>query len=126
MFAPTCQIRPIMKAIPLILPVLFVLPACDRDRAEVDAPRAVEVVEEEVVVAEPAPATPKTPGQHLDHALQKTGEGIQTAGEKTEEGIRIAKEKTEAGLESAAEKTGKFLKRVGEEIGNRAKPAAEE
>lgn len=114
-----------MKAILPLLPALLFLPSCDRHESAA-APKAVEVIEEPVVVADPPPVDPKTPGQHLDRALQKTGEGLQTAGEKTEEGIQIAKEKTEAGLEKAAEKTGKFLKRVGEEIENHATPQKEE
>lgn len=46
-----------------------------------------------------------TPGERLDHAIEKTGEGLQKAGEKTEEGLR-----------KAGAKTGDALQRLGEKI----------
>jgi hypothetical protein len=100
--------------------------SCDKSPTAA-APKAVEVPEEVVAVA--PPVDPKTPGEHLDKALQKTGQGLQVAGEKTEEGLKTAKEKTEAGLDKAAEATGEFLKRVGEKIEEQAEkpvPPAEE
>ncbi|MCW1883505.1 hypothetical protein OKA04_02120 [Luteolibacter flavescens] len=120
-----------MKPIFYALPLLLVLPSC-KDESSATAPKAVEV-KDEVVIVDPLPADAapviidengvevidpagKTPGQHLDHALQKTGEGLQTAGEHTEHGIKVAREKTEAGINTAAEKTGEFLQRVGERI----------
>ena len=106
-----------MKKLHLLLPAFAALVSCDKN-STAGAPKAVEVREEVVVV--PSPEDPKTPGEHLDKALQKTGQGLQVAGEKTEEGIKTAKEKTEEGLDKAAEATGKFLKRVGEEIENQA------
>ncbi len=134
-----------MKAAVSVLPFIFVLASCDKE-STAETPKAVEV-NEEVTVVVPAPTAeaiedaaeeaeemaedaaaaldpnrPQTPGEHLDHALQKTGEGLQTAGEKTEEGLKTAKEKTEAGLEKAAEKTGEFIKRVGERIEEQAEP----
>jgi len=127
-FRKACEIGRVMKQSLFILPLLVVLPSCKKE-SSADVPKAVEV-REEVVIVSPTPTatevspvvevvpaeTSKTPGQHLDHALQKTGEGIQTAGEKTEHGLKVAREKTEAGIDKAAEKTGEFLKRVGEKI----------
>ena len=73
------------------------------------APAAVPVKEEEefkIGEEEPAENAPSpTPGQRLDHAIEKTEQGLGTAKEKTEEGLR-----------KAAEKTGGFLKRTGEKI----------
>jgi hypothetical protein len=104
-----------MKKLHFLLPVAVLLGACDKN-SPADAPKATEVEEAPV----PAPADPRTPGEHLDQAIQKTGQGLQIAGEKTEEGLKTAKEKTEAGLDKAAEVTGKFLKRVGEKIEEQA------
>lgn len=77
--------------------------------AESTPPTAVPVTEQEefkVGEEEPAENTPSpTPGQRLDHAIEKTEQGLGTAKEKTEEGLR-----------KAAEKTGGFLKRTGEKI----------
>lgn len=115
-----------MKQLHLLPFLVLALVSCDKNSTS-DAPKAVVVTEEVVVV--PAPADPQTPGEHLDKALQKTGQGLQVAGEKTEEGLKTAREKTEAGLDKAAEETGKFLKRVGEKIEEQAEkpvPAAEE
>ncbi len=109
-----------MKKSFLLLPVILAFVSCDKSPSAA-APKAVEV-------DEPA-ADPKTPGERLDRALQKTGEGLQVAGEKTEEGLRTAKEKTEAGLDKAAEATGRFLREVGEKIEEQAEkpvPPAEE
>lgn len=53
-----------------------------------------------------------TPGQRLDHAIEKTEQGVRTAAEKTEEGLR-----------KAAEKTGGALQRVGEKIQQKAEEA---
>ena len=106
-----------MKLLKLLPFVVVALVSCDKNPSAA-APKAVEVPEEVVVV--PQPEDPKTPGEHLDKALQKTGQGLQVAGEKTEEGLKTAKEKTEAGLDKAAEATGKFLKRVGEKIEEQA------
>ena len=112
---------------PHLLPFLVLgLLSCDKSPTA-DAPKAIEVPEE--VAESPSPAEPKTPGEHLDKALQKTGQGLQVAGERTEEGLKTAREKTEAGLDKAAEATGKFLKRVGEKIEEQAEkpvPPAEE
>ena len=135
-----CHVRGVMKRSLFILPLLLASPSCKKE-STASVPKAVEVREEVVIVADPPPApltppvvevtppvvegdptiievTPpaKTPGEHLDHALQKTGEGLQTAGEKTEHGINVAREKTEEGVQKAAEKTGDFLKRMGEKI----------
>ena len=106
-----------MKKLHFLLPAFAAIVSCDKN-SSVGAPKAVEVREEVVVV--PSPEDPKTPGEHLDKALQKTGQGLQVAGEKTEEGLKTAKEKTEAGLDKAAEATGKFLQRVGEKIEEQA------
>lgn len=106
-----------MKHFNLLPFVVLAFVSCDKN-SSADAPKAV-VVEEKVVVV-PAPADPRTPGEHLDKALQKTGQGLQVAGEKTEEGLKTAREKTEAGLDKAAEETGKFLKRMGEKIEEQA------
>lgn len=104
--------------VPKLLPfVVLALVSCDKNPSAA-APKAVEVPEEVVVV--PPPEGPKTPGEHLDKAIQKTGQGLQVAGEKTEEGLKTAREKTEAGLDKAAEATGKFLKQVGEKIEEQA------
>lgn len=108
-----------MKKLRLPLLALFAFASCDKN-STAEAPKAVEVPEE--VVAVPPPEAPRTPGEHLDRAIQKTGQGLQVAGEKTEEGLKTAKEKTEAGLDKAAEATGKFLKRVGEKIEEQAEP----
>lgn len=108
-----------MKKLHSLFPALVLFASCDRN-STTDAPKAVEVKEELVLL--PPPEDPKTPGEHLDQALQKTGQGLQVAGEKTEEGLKTAKEKTEAGLDKAAEATGKFLKRVGEKIEEQAEP----
>lgn len=56
-----------------------------------------------------------TPGQRLDHAIEKTEQGVRTAAEKTEEGLR-----------KAAEKTGGALQRVGETIQRKAEEAKPE
>ena len=115
-----------MKSFDLLPFLVLVLVSCDKNPTA-GAPKAVEVPEE--VAAVPEPESPKTPGEHLDKALQNTGQGLQVAGEKTEEGLKTAREKTEAGLDKAAEATGKFLKRVGEEIEKQAEkpvPPAEE
>lgn len=115
-----------MKQLHLLPLLVLALVSCDKNPTA-GAPKAVEVPEE--VVAVPPPEDPKTPGEHLDKALQKTGQGLQVAGEKTEEGLKTAREKTEAGLDKAAEATGKFLKRVGEKIEEQAEkplPPAEE
>jgi len=71
----------------------------------VTEPEEFKVAEEEPGTLEPAP----TPGQRLDHAIDKTGEGLETARDKTEEGLR-----------KAAEKTGGFLQRAGETIERKA------
>lgn len=102
-----------VKKLHFLLPSLVVFASCHKN-STADAPKAIEVKEEVLLV--PPLEDPKTPGEHLDQALQKTGQGLQMAGEKTEEGLKTAKEKTEAGLDKAAEATGKFLKRVGEKI----------
>lgn len=102
----------LMKNLMLLLPAVLVLVCCDK-KSDAAAPKAAEVQEESA-------ADPKTPGDHLDKAIQKTGEGLQVAGEKTEEGLKTAREKTEVGLDKAAEATGKFLKRVGEKIEEQA------
>lgn len=115
-----------MKPLHFLPFLVLALVSCDKNPTAA-APKAVEVPEE--VVAVPPPEDPKTPGEHLDKALQKTGQGLQVAGEKTEEGLKTAREKTEAGLDKAAEATGKFLKRVGEQIEEQAEkpvPPAEE
>ena len=115
-----------MKHLKLLPLAVLALISCDKTPTA-EAPKAVEVAEEVVVV--PPPEDPKTPGEHLDKAIQKTGQGLQVAGEKTEEGLKTAREKTEAGLDKAAEETGKFLKRVGEKIEEQAEkpvPPAEE
>jgi hypothetical protein len=107
--------------------VILAFVSCDESPSAA-APKAVEV-DEPVVVTDPPSADPKTPGERLDRALQKTGEGLQVAGEKTEAGLKTAKEKTEAGLDKAAEATGKFLREVGEKIEEQAEkpvPPAEE
>lgn len=86
-------------------------------RTDSTPPHAVRVTElEEFKVAEEEPATPEatlspapTPGQRLDHAI-----------EKTEEGLDRAKDKTEEGLRKAAGKTGDFLQRTGEAIERKA------
>ena len=67
----------------------------------VTEPEEFKVGEEEPAENAPAP----TPGQRLDHAIEKTEQGLGTAKETTEEGLR-----------KAAEKTGGFLKRTGEKI----------
>lgn len=67
-----------------------------------------------------------TPGQRLDHAIEKTGQALQTAGQKTEQGVRTAAEKTEEGLRKAAEKTGGAIQRVGETIQRKAEEAKPE
>ena len=77
-------------------------------------PAAVRVTEpEEFKVAEEEPGNPDapspTPGQRLDHAIEKTEQGLGTAKEKTEEGLR-----------KAAENTGNFLQRAGETIERKA------
>ena len=111
----------VVKPLNLLPFVVLALASCDKNSTS-DAPKAVEVREVEVL---PTPAEPKTPGEHLDKAIQKTGQGLQVAGEKIEEGLKTAKEKTEVGLEKAAEATGKFLKQVGEKIEEQAeKPVA--
>ena len=43
-----------MKPLLLLLPALLFLPSCDRDESAA-APKAVEVIEEPVVVADPPP-----------------------------------------------------------------------
>lgn len=50
-----------------------------------------------------------TAGERLDHAINKTEQGVRTAAEKTEQGLR-----------KAAEKTGGALQRVGEAIQKKA------
>lgn len=80
----------------------------------VETPPAAVVVEDEkefkIAEEEPADLEPSpTPGQRLDHAIEKTEQGIDTAKEKTEEGLR-----------KAAEKTGNFLQRAGEAIEKKA------
>ncbi|MFT3990329.1 MAG: hypothetical protein QM680_02860 [Luteolibacter sp.] len=42
------------------------------------------VPESEVVIGEEASAAPATPGEHLDKAIRKTGEGIQRLGNAIE------------------------------------------
>ena len=66
-------------------------------------PQEFKVGEEEPALGEP------TPGERLDHAIEKTGEGLDTAKEKTEEGLR-----------KAAEATGSGLRRLGEAIEKKA------
>lgn len=66
-------------------------------------PEEFKVGEEEPALGEP------TPGERLDHAIEKTGEGLETAKEKTEEGLR-----------KAAEATGGGLRRLGEAIERKA------
>ncbi|HEY1122961.1 MAG TPA: hypothetical protein VGE67_15220, partial [Haloferula sp.] len=107
-----------MKRCLFILPLLLAVPSCKKE-SSASVPKAIEVREEVIITADPPPAPlappvvevtpsvvgeappvvevtppPRTPGEHLDHALQKTGEGLQTAGEKTEHGINVAREKT--------------------------------
>ena len=67
-----------------------------------------------------------TPGQRLDHAIEKTGQALQTAGQKTEQGVKTAAEKNEQGLRKAAEKTGGFLQKAGETIQKKAEEAKPE
>ncbi|QJE98673.1 hypothetical protein [Luteolibacter luteus] len=152
-----------MRSSILLIPLVMTVASCDRENSK--PPKAVAVPENaitpgEVVVSEeppvalpvdedevvdvdgeeapelPDPAASRTPGEHLDHALQKTGEGLQTAGEKTQEaaiiteertkeGIRTAREKTETGLRKAADATGNFLKRAGEKIEEAGEKAEE-
>jgi hypothetical protein len=105
------------------------LASCDRDKsiaadpAHTSAP-AIEVVEPRppaaIPVAEPQEfkigeeepgnleAEP-TPGQRLDHAIEKTQQGVETGVEKTEEGVR-----------KGAGATGRTLQRVGEAIERKA------
>jgi len=72
----------------------------------VTEPADFKVAEEEPGnLEEPSP----TPGQRLDHAIEKTEQGLETARDKTEEGVR-----------KAAEKTGNFLQRAGETIERKA------
>lgn len=66
-------------------------------------PQEFKVGEEEPAVGEP------TPGERLDHAIEKTEHGLETAKEKTEEGLR-----------KAAEATGGGLRRLGEAIEKKA------
>ena len=126
--------------------------SCDKE----EPPKAEVVVEP---AAEAAPATPPpaagipveaeteeieepeedapTPGERLDGAIEKTGDGLKVAGEKTKEGVGVALEKTGGALETAGEKTeeglrkagdatGRWLKRVGEKIEDAATPEDEE
>ena len=111
---------PMKKSI-LLIPLAVALASCDRESSA--PPKAVAVPEsdatapapepmavppvavpppavaaEEPVVPEPAP---ETPGEHLDHALQKTG------------------------LRKAADATGNFLKRAGEKIEDAAEEGEE-
>lgn len=84
-------------------------------------PAAIPVTEpEDFKVAEEEPGNPDapspTPGQRLDHAIEKTEQGLETARDKTEQGLETARDKTEEGLRKAAEKTGNFLQRAGEAI----------
>lgn len=93
--------------------------------AEPAPPAASPVTQpEDFKVAEEEPGNPEspspTPGQRLDHAIEKTQEGLETAKEKTQDGLETAKEKTEEGLRKAAEKTGGFLQRTGEAIERKA------
>ncbi len=93
--------------------------------APVPEPAPVEVVIPPVAIPvedqspdEEEPSAPDTdlvqptPGQRLDHAIEKTEQGVRTAAEKTEEGLR-----------KAAEKTGGALQRVGETIQRKAEEA---
>lgn len=94
------------------------------DGATARPPVAIPVPEDEVPTVdvdedEPSPA-PRTPGEHLDRAIERTGQGLQTAGEKTEQGVRTAAEKTDEGLRKAADATGRWLQRAGEKIENDA------
>lgn len=105
------------------------LTSCDRDKSiaadseHASAP-ATEVVEPRPPVAIPV-AEPQefkigeeepgnleaepTPGQRLDHALEKTQQGLETGAEKTEEGLR-----------KAGGATGRTLQRVGDAIERKA------
>ncbi|OYV01145.1 MAG: hypothetical protein CFE26_23220, partial [Verrucomicrobiales bacterium VVV1] len=100
-------------------------PAPKVDPVEVATPPVAIPVEDQSPDEE-EPSAPDTdlvqptPGQRLDHAIEKTGQALQTAGEKTEQGVRTAAEKTEEGLRKAAEKTGGALQRVGETIQKKA------
>ena len=67
-----------------------------------------ELQEFKVGEEEPAAGEP-TPGERLDHAIEKTGEGLETAKEKTEDGLR-----------KAAEATGGGIRRLGEAIERKA------
>jgi hypothetical protein len=110
--------------------VCVCLASCDRDKSiagdphdvpaaasEIDdtpPPVATRVIEpEEFKVAEEEPGSAEivepTPGQRLDHAIEKTEEGLGTAKEKTEEGLR-----------RAAGATGGALRRAGDAIERKA------
>lgn len=115
-----------MKA---VIPAIFLtlaLAACDRKdpsgpgetvpaepaTAPGSSPPAAEAVavpqEFKVGEEEPAAGDP-TPGERLDHAIERTNEGLETAKEKTEEGLR-----------KAAEATGGGIRRLGEAIERKA------
>lgn len=89
-------------------------PVPSSETVESAPPAAVPVTEPgDFKVAEEEPGNPDapspTPGERLDHAIEKTEQGLGTAKDKTEEGLR-----------KAAEKTGNFLQRTGETIERKA------
>ncbi len=79
------------------------------DPVEVTAPPVAIPVEDQSPDEE-EPSAPDTdvvhptPGERLDHAIEKTEQGVRTAAEKTEEGLRKAAEKTGGALQKAGEK----------------------
>ncbi len=109
------------SSFPILAAACFSLVSCEKEQVtEVPVSTTPETVETAPVPAaipvnedafkigeeEPAENAPSpTPGQRLDHAIEKTEQGLGTAAEKTEGGLR-----------KAAEKTGQFLQRAGEKI----------
>ena len=108
----------------------FCLSSCDRDTSiakdskesseaatvaeiqEQRPPAATPVIDpQDFKVAEEEPGNEPEPtiGQRLDHAIDKTADGLETAKEKTEEGLR-----------KAAGATGGALRRTGEAIEKKA------
>lgn len=113
------------SAVPAIF-ISLALVACDRDDSSSSggsaAPPSASIGESPAPAAKPVEELPEfkvgeeepslgepTPGERLDHAIEKTHEGLDTAKEKTEEGLR-----------KAAEATGGGLRRLGEAIEKKA------
>jgi len=73
--------------------------------------------------SKPEPTLGERIGKNIDHAVEKTGDGLERAGKavekaahKTGEAVENAAQKTGQAVKGATQKTGEALQRAGESI----------